>query len=132
MVTLYVVCDPSSKSLTGNQPVVIARGGLTGVYPEASVPAIQMAISTGLPDLEIMCNLQMTKDQVGLCLTDIRMDNSTNIALFDPKGQKTYTVNGKSVTGWFSVDYTDKQIAKNVQGESAIHFIFILLEIEET
>ncbi|KAF7806508.1 glycerophosphodiester phosphodiesterase GDPDL7-like [Senna tora] len=115
---------PAQKwsTLNGNQPLVIARGGLSGVYPEATEGAIQMAMATtSIPDVVILCNLQMTKDGVGLCLTDIRLDNATNIALFDPKGQKTYDVNGKNVNAWFSVDYTDQQLTDNVILNQAIY-----------
>lgn len=62
----------------------------------------------------------MTKDGMGMCLTDIKLDNATNIAIFDPQGQKTYKVNGKDVTAWFSADYTDKQLSENVVCESTI------------
>ncbi|XP_054789848.1 glycerophosphodiester phosphodiesterase GDPDL7-like, partial [Prosopis cineraria] len=69
-------------------------------------------------------NLVQSSDHkrwVGLCLTDIRLDNATNIAQFDPKGQKTYVVNSKNLTAWFSVDYTAKQLAENVQLNQAIY-----------
>ncbi|KAK4257526.1 hypothetical protein QN277_007103 [Acacia crassicarpa] len=109
------------STLNGRRPLVVARGGLSGVFPEGTEYAINIAMDSSLPDLVILCNLQMTKDGVGLCLTDIRLDNETNIALFDPKGQKTHNVNGKNVTAWFSVDYTAQQLEQNVQLNQAIY-----------
>ncbi|KAJ7979628.1 glycerophosphodiester phosphodiesterase GDPDL7 [Quillaja saponaria] len=107
---------PAKKWLThsGNQPEVVARGGFYGLFPEASLPAISMAMQTSLQDMVVLCNLQMTKDGVGFCLSDIRLENSTNIALVYPKGQKTYKVNGKDVRGWFAVDYVADELLSNV------------------
>ncbi|KAF8400543.1 hypothetical protein HHK36_013842 [Tetracentron sinense] len=102
------------QTLNGDRPVVIARGGFSGLFPESSQFAYQFAISTSLPDVILFCDLQLTKDGQGICQTDIRLDNSTNIALIYPRGQKTYNVNGEKVHGWFSVDYTSKQLFTNV------------------
>ncbi|KAG6625678.1 glycerophosphodiester phosphodiesterase GDPDL7 [Carya illinoinensis] len=107
---------PSQKWLTlnGERPLVIARGGFSGLFPESSSFANQMAQTLSLPDTVLFCNLQLTKDGIGICLSDIRLDNSTNIATVYPKGQKTYDVNGKQVDGWFAVDYTIDQLFNNV------------------
>ncbi|KAB1199661.1 putative glycerophosphoryl diester phosphodiesterase 3 [Morella rubra] len=97
-------------TLNGERPLVIARGGFSGLFPESSSFANQMAQALSLPDMVAFCNLQLTKDGIGICLSDIRLDSSTNIALVYPNGQKTYDVNGKKVNGWFSVDYTIDQL----------------------
>ncbi|KAB1225990.1 putative glycerophosphoryl diester phosphodiesterase 3 [Morella rubra] len=111
---------PSKKWLTlnGERPLVIARGGFSGLFPESSSFANQMAQALSLPDMVAFCNLQLTKDGIGICLSDIRLDSSTNIALVYPNGQKTYDVNGKKVNGWFSVDYTIDQLFNNVSCKS--------------
>jgi len=67
-----------------------------------------------LPDTLLHCDLQLTKDSVGFCLSDLRLDNSTNIALLFPEGEKTYVVNGKQVRGWFAIDYFADQLLANV------------------
>lgn len=104
--------------VAGERPLVIARGGFSGLFPESSSFANQMAQALSLPDMVAFCNLQLTKDGIGICLSDIRLDSSTNIALVYPKGQKTYDVNGKKVNGWFSVDYTIDQLFNNVSCKS--------------
>lgn len=114
-----MVIDALCSSLAGKRPLVLARGGLSGVFPEGTEFAIDIAVESSLPDLVFLCNLQMTKDGVGLCLTDIRLDNETNIAKFDPKGEKSYNVNGKNLTAWFSVDYTAQQLKQNVKCKSS-------------
>lgn len=102
---------------------MIARGGFSGLFPESSSFANQMAKTLSLPDMVLFCNLQLTKDGIGICLSDIKLDNSTNIAMVYPKGQKTYNVNGNQVHGWFSVDYTIDQLFNNVSCQSQTTFL---------
>ncbi|XP_038698467.1 glycerophosphodiester phosphodiesterase GDPDL7 [Tripterygium wilfordii] len=110
---------PSEKWLTlsGKPPLVIARGGLSGIAPESSQIANTMAISTtaGSTSPAIFCNLQLTKDGMGICQTDIRLDNSTTIAqVYGLKEQKTYKVNGENVHGSFALDYILDELYSNV------------------
>lgn len=51
------------------------------------------------------CNVQLTKDNLGVCMTDILIDLSTTAAMAYPKGDKTYNVNGRDLHGWFAMDY---------------------------
>ena len=98
-------------TLTGEGPLVIARGGFSGLFPESS----QEAYNFGKEQSDVLyCDLQVSKDGFGYCQRDIRLDNSTNIKDVFEKGEKTYDVNGKKVKGWFALDYTDKQINSGV------------------
>ncbi|KAK9275627.1 hypothetical protein L1049_022894 [Liquidambar formosana] len=101
-------------TLNGDQPLVIARGGFSGLFPESSQFANQIADSTSLSGWVLFCNLQLSKDGLGICQTGSTLDNSTNIALVFPKAQKTYNVNGEDVSGWFTLDYTSDQLYSNV------------------
>lgn len=101
----------------GEAPVVVARGGFSGIFPESSQYAYQIAQSTSLKNLVLLCDLQLTKDGGGICQSDLSLDNSTTISSVFPKGQKTYSVNGQPLTGWFSVDFTSDQIYNNVSCE---------------
>ncbi|MCL7051716.1 hypothetical protein MKW94_023766 [Papaver nudicaule] len=107
---------PAQKWLTlsGERPVVIARGGFSGLFPDSSESAYAIVSSSSLPDTVQFCDVQITKDGVGFCQTEIRLDNSTSIAGVYPKGQKTYNVNGENVRGWFAVDFTADQLFNNV------------------
>lgn len=98
----------------GEAPLVIARGGYSGLFPESSQYAYQFAMSTSLKSVVLFCDLQLTKDGASMCHSDLRLDNSTTIASAFPKGQKTYTVNGERIRGWFSVDFTADEIFNNV------------------
>ncbi|XP_061375783.1 glycerophosphodiester phosphodiesterase GDPDL7-like [Gastrolobium bilobum] len=103
------------STLSGNEPLVIARGGFSGLFPEGTPEAIGLS-----QDISIfLCNLQLTKDAGAFCVTGTTLDNETTIALFDPK-QKTYNINGRNVEGHFSVDYTGDQISQNVSMTQAI------------
>ncbi|KAE9604523.1 putative glycerophosphodiester phosphodiesterase [Lupinus albus] len=103
------------STLSGNEPLVIARGGFTGLFPEGSEDAIAMS-----KDISIfLCNLQLTIDAGAFCVTGIKLDNATTIAMFDPK-EKVYNINGQNVKGHFAVDYTGAQIDQNVSMNQAI------------
>ncbi|KAJ4911126.1 Glycerophosphodiester phosphodiesterase GDPDL7 [Raphanus sativus] len=107
---------PATKWLTlnGQEPAVVARGGFSGLFPESSASANELANATSSPGLTMLCNLQMTKDGAGICLSDIRLDNATTISTLFPKGQKTYKVNGQTLNGWFALDYSADTIFSNV------------------
>lgn len=118
--------------LSGQQPAVVARGGFSGLFPESSAPANDMAISTSSPGLTMLCNLQMTKDGVGLCLSDIRLDNATTISTIFPKAQKSYKVNGQELKGWFVLDYSSDTIFSNVSRMSSFLFLPTMLPTSTT
>ena len=112
-------CTPNA----GKQPLVIARGGFSGLFPESSSFANQMAVSASLPDVVLFCNLQLTKDGVGLCLSDIRLDNSTTVSTIYPKGAKSYTIDGENLRGWFSLDFPADNLLNNVTCKSKTKII---------
>ncbi|KAF2317063.1 hypothetical protein GH714_011439 [Hevea brasiliensis] len=68
----------------------------------------------------MLCNLQLTKDGLGLCQENITLEASTNIDMIYPDQAKTYKINGKDVKGWFSVDFTMAQLSANVTVKQSI------------
>ncbi|PON94138.1 Glycerophosphoryl diester phosphodiesterase [Trema orientale] len=99
------------QTLTGGQPVVIARGGFSGLFPDSSYAAYSLALITSLPDAILWCDVQLTKDSRGICFPDIKLDNSSDISDVYKKRDNEYLVNGNSTRGWFSVDFTLKELA---------------------
>ncbi|GKV43802.1 hypothetical protein SLEP1_g51055 [Rubroshorea leprosula] len=96
------------QTLSGDAPLVVARGGFSGMFPDSSSQAYTLALITSVPDVILWCDVQLTKDGVGICFPDLNLDNSSDISyipLFNNQ-QKVYQVNGFPVKGWFSVDYT--------------------------
>lgn len=94
------------QTLTGNPPVVIARGGFSGLFPDSSDVAYRFTYLAGSSDTILWCDVQLTKDGVGICLPEVTINNGTNIGELYPQGENNYLVNGVPTSGWFSVDYT--------------------------
>ncbi|KAI3928579.1 hypothetical protein MKW98_024180 [Papaver atlanticum] len=119
VVTLQVSAQRSTKkasswqTLSGNEPLVIARGGFSGLLPDSSSAAYNIAMSTSSPNVVLWCDVQLTKDAVGICFPDLKLDNSSSIADFSPNTSSTYLVNGVSTKGWFTVDY-DMDFLQNI------------------
>ncbi|XP_057486463.1 glycerophosphodiester phosphodiesterase GDPDL3-like [Actinidia eriantha] len=127
LVCLLLLCLPAFASgrrssnrttpwltLHGNEPLVIARGGFSGIFPESSSYAYGFVNVLGLSDAINWCDVQLTKDGAGICFRDLRLENSSNINFlpaFENKSN-TYPVNGVSMQGWFSVDFTFSDLAK--------------------
>ncbi|KAL7103385.1 hypothetical protein ACP275_08G175900 [Erythranthe tilingii] len=99
------------QTLSGNAPLVVARGGFSGIFPDSSLYAYSLAVQTGLPNLHAWCDVQLTKDGAGICFPDLRLENSSDIDNIYKNRQKTYDVNGVSTQGWFSVDFTLEELA---------------------
>ncbi|KAH7546818.1 hypothetical protein FEM48_Zijuj01G0241400 [Ziziphus jujuba var. spinosa] len=99
------------QTLSGDAPLVIAHGGFSGLFPDSSYAAYSLALITSLPNVQLWCDVQLTKDEAGICFRDLRLDNSSSITNQFEKGQKEYPVNGVRTKGWFAVDYTLKQLA---------------------
>ncbi|KAK9084699.1 hypothetical protein Sjap_025110 [Stephania japonica] len=102
------------KTLNGNAPLVVARGGFSGIFPDSSIYAYQIAMQFSLPNVILWCDVQLTKDAVGICLSSLTINNVTNIEQVKRNEKKTYLVNGESTSGWFPIDYTldDLQMEK--------------------
>ncbi|KAK3142323.1 hypothetical protein QOZ80_4BG0345100 [Eleusine coracana subsp. coracana] len=103
---------PAWKTLSGDPPAVIAKGGFSGIYPDSSESAYTLSMLMSSPDTILYCDVRLTSDGIGLCLPDIKMDNCTNIPEFFPQGKKNYSVNGVPTVGWFSVDYNGTELSK--------------------
>ncbi|KAL5214491.1 hypothetical protein ABZP36_003643 [Zizania latifolia] len=102
----------SWKTLSGNAPAIIAKGGFSGIFPDSSEFAYQFALVASSPDTILYCDVRLTKDGLGICLPSIKMDNCTNIPDFYGQGSKSYLVNGVSMAGWFSVDYNGTELSQ--------------------
>ncbi|EPS68532.1 hypothetical protein M569_06231, partial [Genlisea aurea] len=100
--------------VVGAAPEVVARGGYSGFFPDSSQSAYDFALDSGLLGTILYCNLHFTKDGDGFCVSQINLQNSTNIGDVDPKGSKSYSVYGEVIHGWFGLDYPAKFLFDNV------------------
>ncbi|KAF7095268.1 hypothetical protein CFC21_097475 [Triticum aestivum] len=98
------------KTLRGDAPLVIAQGGFSGVFPDSSQAAFAFALLASAPDTSVWCDVQLTKDGVGICLRDINMANCTNAATAYPAKKKKYVIDGVPKTGHFSLDFTYSEV----------------------
>lgn len=105
--------------------MVVARGGFSGLFPDSSSVAYNLALLTSLPNVHLWCDVQLTKDGAGICLRDLKLDNNSDIKDVYGNGEKEYPVNGVLTKGWFSVDFTLNDLA-NVVGKHKIIFIGFL------
>ncbi|RVW70217.1 Protein suppressor of NPR1-1 constitutive 4 [Vitis vinifera] len=67
-------------ALKGNAPLVIARGGFSGLFPDSN--------------------------GAGICFPDMKLENASDISIVFKNKNNVYLVNGVSTPGWFSVDFT--------------------------
>ncbi|KAL2322737.1 hypothetical protein Fmac_027116 [Flemingia macrophylla] len=98
------------KTLQGSPPKVIARGGFSGIFPDSSSLSYNLALDTSGPNVTLWCDVQLTKDRVGICFPELKLDNATDISIAYPGKAKDYSVNGVPTRGWFSVDYNFDQL----------------------
>lgn len=90
---------------------MIARGGFSGLLPDSSINAYILAQTISLPNWVAWCDVQLTKDGVGICFPDIKLNNASDIDVLFQNKQRNYSVNGVPQTGWFSVDFNFKDLA---------------------
>ncbi|XP_027333115.1 glycerophosphodiester phosphodiesterase GDPDL3-like [Abrus precatorius] len=99
------------NTLNGGPPLVVARGGFSGIFPDSSDGAYNLAVITCGPDVFLWCDVQLTKDGVGICLPNMNLANATTFGVNFPNKTSTYLVNGVTMRGYFSVDYTLKDLS---------------------
>nr|GMC61175.1 glycerophosphodiester phosphodiesterase GDPDL7-like [Ipomoea batatas] len=101
-------------TLHGGEPVIVANGGMSGVFPESSWLAYTYGVQQTIRGSPVLCDLKLTKDNFAYCLTRMMLQNTTNIADIFPNARKTYDVNGKRLTGWFGHDFDAEELFENV------------------
>ncbi|KAL9274765.1 Glycerophosphodiester phosphodiesterase GDPDL4-like protein [Drosera capensis] len=99
------------KTLDGNEPLVVARGGFSGMFPDSSIPAFILAVQLSVSNVILWCDVQLTKDGVGVCFPDLTMENSSSLLAVEKLKQNTYDVNGAPVSGHFFIDATFDDLA---------------------
>lgn len=93
-------------TLTGDAPKVIAKGGFSGLFPDSSSAAYGFAVTSSVHDVILWCDLQLTKDDSGICFPYLNMENSSTIASIFQNRSNSYSVNGVPTNGYFSLDFT--------------------------
>ncbi|KAG0561173.1 hypothetical protein KC19_9G042500 [Ceratodon purpureus] len=95
------------QTLLQGPPLIIANGGSSGMFPDQTDPAYYDAANSSKIPLAMLCDLQLTKDNLGVCRTGWNLSASTNLTniLTNTSVPSTYVIQGVSRTGFFSVDF---------------------------
>ncbi|XP_047160421.1 glycerophosphodiester phosphodiesterase GDPD6-like isoform X1 [Vigna umbellata] len=100
----------SRKPLQTFRPYNIAHRGSNGEFPEETSAAYMKAIEEGTDFIE--ADILSSRDGVLICFHDVNLDITTDIAnhkeFADRK--RTYEVQGENITGFFTVDFTLKEL----------------------
>ncbi|KAF8112828.1 hypothetical protein N665_0060s0011 [Sinapis alba] len=99
------------QTLSGDAPLVIARGGFSGLFPDSSLPSYDLAKQTSVAGAVLWCDVQLTKDGHGICFPDLKLNNASTIKEVYPKRQKSYPVNGVSTQGWYTIDFSLRELS---------------------
>ncbi|AEE34580.1 Glycerophosphodiester phosphodiesterase GDPDL1 [Arabidopsis thaliana] len=105
-ISFFCALFPRKQENLCDAPLVIARGGFSGLYPDSSIAAYQLATLTSVADVVLWCDLQLTKDGLGICFPDLNLANASTIDRVYPNREKSYSVNGVTTKGWFPNDFS--------------------------
>ncbi|CAL9239656.1 unnamed protein product [Arabidopsis halleri] len=103
-------CRSPWQTLNGDASRVIARGGFSGMFPDSSLDAYTFAMLTSVADVVLWCDVQLTKDGLGICFPDLTMSNASSIEGVYPNRQKSYLVNGVPTSGLFTINFSLKDL----------------------
>ncbi|KAL8459496.1 hypothetical protein ACS0TY_036833 [Phlomoides rotata] len=102
--------DKNRQPIQTFRPYNIAHHGSNGEIPEETTAAYMRAIEEGADFIEM--DILASKDGVLICFHDVTLDETTDIA--DHKEfsnrKRTYEVQGDNATGFFTVDFTLKEL----------------------
>ncbi|QOV38304.1 glycerophosphodiester phosphodiesterase [Streptomyces ferrugineus] len=96
----------AERAPTGRGPVVIGHRGAAGWRPEHTAASYTYAVQTGADWIEP--DLVPTKDHVLVVRHENEISQTTDVAAHPEFADRrtTRTVDGRSVTGWFTEDFT--------------------------
>ncbi|XP_027332061.1 glycerophosphodiester phosphodiesterase GDPD6 [Abrus precatorius] len=102
--------DGNRQPLQTFRPYNIAHRGSNGELPEETRPAYMRAIEEGADFIET--DILSSKDGVLICFHDVTLDATTDVASHKEfaNRKRTYEVEGANVTGFFTVDFTFKEL----------------------
>lgn len=93
-------------AMAANGPIVIAHRGASGERPEHTLGSYELAIDQGADFIEP--DLVSTKDGVLVARHENEISETTDVATHPEFADRktTKTIDGQSLTGWFTEDFT--------------------------
>ncbi|MGH7694933.1 MAG: glycerophosphodiester phosphodiesterase family protein, partial [Gemmatimonadaceae bacterium] len=101
------------------RPIVIAHRGASGHRPEHTLEAYALAIAMGADFIEP--DLVSTRDGVLIARHENEIGGTTDVAARYPERKATRVIDGDSVTGWFSEDFTWDEL-RTVRAKERLDF----------
>ncbi len=102
----FSIADAKQASMT--RPLIIGHRGACGHRPEHTLESYKLAISYGADYIEP--DLVSTKDHVLIARHENEIGGTTDVATKFPDHKTTKIIDGKKITGWFTEDFTLKEI----------------------
>ncbi|KAB2073342.1 hypothetical protein ES319_A07G076200v1 [Gossypium barbadense] len=104
--------NQNRQPMQTSRPYNIAHRGSNGEIPEETAAAYMRAIEEGADFIET--DILSSKDGVLICFHDVILDLTTDVANHKEfaNRKRTYNVQGFNVTGFFTVDFTLKELKK--------------------
>ncbi len=106
VLAVLPINDVKAATLTGQPPIVIGHRGASGLRPEHTLAAYELAIAQGADYIEP--DLVATKDGVLVARHENEISGTTDVAerpeFSDRKTTKV--IDGATITGWFTEDFT--------------------------
>ena len=100
-------------------PIIIGHRGASGHRPEHTLAGYRLAAEMGADYIEP--DLVSTKDGVLIARHENEIGSTTDAAMKFPDRKRAKTVDGMSVTGWFSEDFTLPEI-KTLRARERLDF----------
>ena len=100
-------------------PLIIAHRGASGHRPEHTIAGYTLAIEMGADVIEP--DLVSTKDGVLIARHENEIGTTSDVAAKFPARKTTKKVDGASITGWFTEDFTLAEI-KTLRANERLEF----------
>jgi glycerophosphoryl diester phosphodiesterase len=100
-------------------PIIIAHRGASGHRPEHTLEGYRLAAGMGADFVEP--DLVSTKDGVLIARHENEIGGTTDVEAKFPSRRTTKTIDGQSVTGWFTEDFTLAEI-KTLRAKERLAF----------
>jgi glycerophosphoryl diester phosphodiesterase len=107
-LSLIVVSTTTAVAVQPPRPIVIAHRGASGYRPEHTLEAYRLAVEMGADYIEP--DLVSTKDGALIARHENEIGATTDVADRFPDRKRTKTIDGESLIGWFSEDFTLAEI----------------------
>lgn len=110
VIALPLLATTKESARLAGPPLTIAHRGASAYAPEHTLAAYLLAIEQGADFVEQ--DLQLTSDDVLICLHDADLARTTNVASVFPDRATTRDIEGRRRRGWFAIDFSLAEIKR--------------------